>query len=56
MPAVMLPHWSLPPICSVTPSRRQSSRKSYACSSMYENSVYEIPPSRRDFTESFGSM
>ena len=28
MPAVMFPHWSLPPNCSVTPSRRRSSRKS----------------------------
>ena len=56
MPAVMFPHWSLPPICSVTPSRRRSSRKSYAWSSMYENSVYEIPASSRDFTDSFCSM
>ena len=52
----MFPHWSLPPICSRAPSRLYSSRKSYACSSMYENSVYEIPLSRRDFTESLAVM
>jgi hypothetical protein len=34
MPAVMFPHWSLPPICSVQPSRSESTMKSYACSSM----------------------
>ena len=33
IPAVMLPHWSLPPICSVQPYRSKSCRKSYACSS-----------------------
>ena len=31
MPAVRLPHWSEPPVCSVTPCRRNSSRKSLAC-------------------------
>ncbi len=30
-PAVMLPHWSEPPDCSVQPCRRNSSRKSLAC-------------------------
>jgi hypothetical protein len=43
VPAVMFPHWSLPPTCSVTPWRRRSSTKSYDWRSMYENSVYEIP-------------
>ncbi len=56
IPAVMFPHWSLPPICNRTSWRRRSSRKSYAWSSMYENSVYEIPASMRPCTESFCIM
>mmetsp|Transcript_20002 Transcript_20002/g.46148 ORF Transcript_20002/g.46148 Transcript_20002/m.46148 type:complete len:242 (+) Transcript_20002:279-1004(+) len=33
-PLMMLPHWSEPPNCSTAPSRRCSSRKSYACKIM----------------------
>jgi hypothetical protein len=31
VPAVMLPHWSLPPTCTRTPSSRQRCTKSYPC-------------------------
>mmetsp|Transcript_15812 Transcript_15812/g.26695 ORF Transcript_15812/g.26695 Transcript_15812/m.26695 type:complete len:260 (+) Transcript_15812:199-978(+) len=57
VPAVMLPHWSLPPICAVTPYVRLKWTKSYPCSSWYENSVKLIPsPSSRVFTLSLLSM
>lgn len=31
VPAVMLPHWSLPPVCTRTPCRRYRCTKSAPC-------------------------
>src|SRR3954447_12965569 len=45
-PAVMLPHWSAPPICISTPRWRKSCRKSADWRVMYENSVNDMPPGR----------
>ena len=54
VPAVMFPHWSLPPTCTRTSCSLNRWQKSYPCSSWYENSVKLIPcsESSRVLTES----